>query len=160
SLPKVTGNAGAESVFTQREAAFAQITERIERIPGVQRVGAISSLLIRGNANESITIEGQTPASKVKETNQIGSASVSPDFFPTLNIPLLRGRFFTRDDARRKIVLMFNSPAAARLSAEQPHRPAATAAIINETFARRFFPGADPIGKRFYEGELTGNYSW
>ena len=55
---------------------------------------------------------------------------------------------------------MFNSPAAARLSAEQPHQPAATAAIINDTFAHRFFPGADPIGKRFYEGQLTGNYSW
>ena len=160
SLPKVTGNVGAQSVFTQREAVFDQITERIAGVPGVQRVGAISSLLMRGNANESITIEGQTPGSKDKETDQLGSASVSPGFFQTLSTPLRRGRFFTRDDARRKIVLMFNSPAAARLSAEQPHQPAATAAIINDTFARRFFPGADPIGKRFYEGQLTGNYSW
>ncbi len=160
SLPKVTGDVGAQSVFTQREAAFDQITERIAGVPGVQRVGAISSLLMRVNANESITIEGQTPGSKDKETDQLGSASVSPGFFQTLSTPLRRGRFFTRDDARRKIVLMFNSPAAARLSAEQPYQPAATAAIINDTFAHRFFPGADPIGKRFYEGQLTGNYSW
>jgi predicted permease len=160
SLPKVPGNDGAQSVFTQREAAFDQITQRIAVVPGVRKVGAISSLLMKGAANESITIEGRTPAPNSKETDQLASTSVSPGFFQTMGIPLLRGRFFTRDDAARKIILMFNTPAAKRLSAEQSPRPAATAAIINDTLARRFFPGADPIGKRFYEGQLTGQYSW
>lgn len=157
SLPTVTGNVGGQNVFVQREAVFHQITERIAGVPGVRGAGAISSFLTTGNADESITIEGRAEG---RETAQLASESVSPGFFQTMGIPLLRGRLFSRDDAALKIALMFNSQAGAQPYAEQAPRTRAAAAIINETFARRFFLGEDPIGKRFYEGQLTGKYFW
>lgn len=57
-------------------------------------------------------------------------ALISPDYFQTLEIPLRRGRSISVDDRS-------NSPAVA---------------IINETLARRFFPGQDPIGKTIWMG--------
>jgi predicted permease len=163
SLPPVIGNAEGQNVFVQREVAFHQITERIAGVPGVRGAGAISSFLTAGNADESITIEGRPPAPEGTETGQLASESVSPGFFQTMGIPLLRGRLFSRDDAALKIALTFNSfntepgapPNIVRAPSTQP-----SAAIINETFARRYFHGEDPIGKRFYEGQLTGKYFW
>jgi putative ABC transport system permease protein len=84
---------------------------------------------------------------------------VSPDFFRTLGAPLLRGRFFTRADALAKIQLVYGPRAQDRQpTAAGAERPPAEAAIINEAFARRFFPDEDPIGRRFYFGPPTKIY--
>src|SRR5258708_17641967 len=60
--------------------------------------------------------------------------SVSPGCFQTAGIPLLRGRAFTGRDAPK------STPVA----------------VINETMAQRFWPGEDPLGKRFQMNDATG----
>ncbi|MGH9940604.1 MAG: FtsX-like permease family protein, partial [Blastocatellia bacterium] len=147
------------------ETYFQQVRERIAGIPGVRAVASTGDFLIRGTPDESITIEGRPPAPD-GETSQLNSADASPDFFQTLGAPLLRGRFFTRADALAKIQLLSapraQGPAVSTASGSErgssaPRAPA-EAAIINETFARRFFPHEDPIGKRFYFGPPTKIY--
>ena len=60
-----------------------------------------------------------------------GFQAVSPGYFATLRIPLVRGRLLAAGD-----------------------RPGAPpAAVVNETFVRRFLPGRDPIGQRFHESQ-------
>ena len=142
----------------QAETFFEQLRERLAGIPGVQSVASTDDFLIRGTPDESITIEGR-PSTSDGKTSQLNSADASPDFFQTMGVPLLRGRFFTRADALTKIQVLY----APREQVQQPgaapaERPPAEAVIINETFARRFFPDEDPIGKRFYFGPPTKIY--
>jgi predicted permease len=144
------------------EAYFQQVRERIAAIPGVQAVASTDDFLIRGTPDEAITIEGRPPASE-GETSQLNSADASPEFFQTLGVPLLRGRFFTRADALAKSQLLSvprpQGPPSVSTTATGPtERPPAEAAIINETFARRFFPNEDPLGKRFYFGPPSKIY--
>jgi len=142
----------------QAEAFFQEALERLAAIPGVQAVASTDDFLIRGTPDESINIEGR-PSASGEKTSQLNSADVSPDFFRTLGAPLLRGRFFTRADALAKIQLVYGPRAQDRqLTAAGAERPPAEAAIINETFARRFFPDEDPIGRRFYFGPPTKIY--
>ncbi len=142
----------------QAEAFFQQARERLAAIPGVQAVASTDDFLIRGTPDESINIEGR-PSASGEKTSQLNSADVSPDFFRTLGAPLLRGRFFTRADALAKIRLIYGPRAQDRQpTAAGAERPPAEAAIVNETFARRFFPDEDPVGKRFYFGPPTKIY--
>jgi len=159
ALPKPDVS-GAQRVFAQREATLNQVMERLSALPGVQSAGAIGNFLLRGEANETITIEGRPTTPGGQGNGQLASEGVSPGFFKMMGVPLLRGRFLSRDDATRGIVMMFNTPEQRQLAAEQPTHPLAEAAVINETFARRFFQGEDPIGKRFYEGEPQGKHFW
>ena len=133
------------------EAFGQQLRERIAALPGVQAAETIGDFLLRRNPDESITIPGRPPISE-GESNQLASENVSPGFFQAMGVPLVRGRFLTRADALAKIKMVFDS-AVQRLSpSEQASRAQAEAVIINETFARHFFPGADPVGQRFAEG--------
>src|SRR6185503_14342641 len=71
---------------------------------------------------------------------------------------LLRGRFFTRADARLKICLTFRQSCRA---ADVPRDGEdGEPAIVNQAFVRRFYGSVDPIGQRFYTGEATGKSYW
>src|SRR6185295_20342661 len=94
----VRGNAG--------ESFFQQVRERIAGLPGVQEVDAIGDFLLRRNPDESIAIPGRPPLSE-NEANQLASENVSPGFFQTMDVPLLRGRFLTEADALAKVQLVF-----------------------------------------------------
>ncbi|HKQ75498.1 MAG TPA: ABC transporter permease [Blastocatellia bacterium] len=133
------------------EAFFQELRERIAATPGVQAVEAIGDFLLRRNPDESITIPGRPPMSE-GAASQLASENVSPGFFQTIGTPLLRGRFLSRADALAKTRIVFTQPLQGLSHSEQASRAQAEAVIINETFARRFFPGEDPIGKRFSEG--------
>lgn len=138
------------------EAYYQQIRENVSRLSGVQAVDTIDGFLIRGNPDESIKIEGR-PVTQEGETSQLANGNVSPGFFRTMGVPLVRGRFFSRDDAVAKCQLL-STPTLQGAPSDVATRAPAEATIINETFARRFFPGEDPIGKRFYFGEPTKIY--
>ncbi|CAN5390391.1 ABC transporter permease [soil metagenome] len=105
---------------------FQQVLERLSVLPGVEAVGATNLLPLSGNDSIStFTIEGRPPVVPGQEPDA-RQQTISPDFFRALSIPLRQGRDFTaRDTATQTLVI-----------------------IVNETFARRFFPGENPIGKR------------
>jgi predicted permease len=75
----------------------------------------------------SINVEGFVP--QPGQELQVDQRSASPDYFRTMEIPLVKGRFFTEFDG---------------LANAQP------VVIVDEKFARRFWPGQDPIGKHVW----------
>jgi predicted permease len=104
---------------------FDALMPRVAALPGVQSVGAASSLPLQGGWSTSFTVEGLTvPDGDIGPYGNF--RPVYPDFHRTLRIPLLRGRLFT--DADR-----MGAPAVA---------------IVDELMAQRYWPGQDPIGKR------------
>jgi putative ABC transport system permease protein len=103
---------------------------RVAALPGVQATGLTNSLPpIQNDLNDSFTIEGR-PASDSINPPVATVLIVSPGYFKTLSIPVLRGRPFTDSD----------------------RAGSARVALINETLARRFFASEDPIGKRLRIG--------
>jgi putative ABC transport system permease protein len=104
-----------------------QLLEKIRALPGVQSVSTRSHVPIAaddGYANLSFAIEGQLPDAANRSTAFYNA--VSPDYFQTMEIPVLKGRpFVASDDGKAQQVI-----------------------IINETLARRYFAGQDPIGRR------------
>jgi putative ABC transport system permease protein len=108
----------------QRAAYFGQMRERLASLPGARDAAVTSSLPLDWVLNFSYSVEGR-PARPGDEP-QADYLSVSPNYFDVMRIRLLRGRGFTERDAE-------GAPAVA---------------LINETMARRVFPGEDPLGKR------------
>ncbi|HYY56574.1 MAG TPA: ABC transporter permease [Pyrinomonadaceae bacterium] len=119
----------------QQRAFFEQLTARVSALPGVESVGAVNFLPMSKSGNMwSFAIEGRG--------NAVGPnlhfRMISPDYFRTLSIPLDRGRQFT----------------------EQDREGAPPVAVINETMARTFFPGEDPLGKRIKLASMTSPFPW
>ncbi|HEY6400031.1 MAG TPA: FtsX-like permease family protein, partial [Blastocatellia bacterium] len=117
----------------QKAAFFQQVIERIEALPGVQAVGAVSDLPLRGEGEAlGFIIEGRPAATQ--DHPSAAWRAVTVDYFRAMGMRVVRGRAFTEQD---------------KPGAPEP-------ALINETLARRFWPGEDPIGKRLqvYDGDL------
>ena len=119
----------------RRAAFYTQALERMAAVPGVQAVGLVSPLPL-GGGFESYTFDivGRPPFSPGQQPSS-DRRIVSPDYFRAMSIPLRKGRAFSDRDKT----------------------DAPPVVIINETFARRFFPGEDPIGKGIIPGEGKGN---
>ncbi|HYE65859.1 MAG TPA: ABC transporter permease [Pyrinomonadaceae bacterium] len=120
---------------------FRQVIERIEALPGVEKVGAISHLPFGGRGvNLGFTLEGR-PLTPVEDTTRAELRVVSPAYFEAMGIPLRQGRAFTAQDTAS----------------------ASKVIIVNETFARRFLNGTLTLGKRLqiklrepFVGEIVG----
>src|ERR1051326_4283034 len=111
----------------QLEPLYRRIRERIGQLPGVTGVSyALYSPMSGSSWSTDVTIEGQAPPSHDGE-NFTAWNRVGPDYFDTIGTPILRGRGILESD-----------------TATTRH-----VAVINEAFARRFFPNEDPIGKHF-----------
>jgi len=105
---------------------YAQLAERARALPGVSDVGATSLVpLVPMNSATRFTIVGR-PEPKPGEWTSADIRTVDPGYFATMRIPLERGRAFTAADRT-------TSPPVI---------------VINETMARQFWPGADPVGAR------------
>ena len=106
------------------------LLERVRALPGVESAGAANIIPVDLHfSSEPIFIEGQEP-SRLPDAPRALTSNITPGYFQAMNTRLLRGRDFAEDDDDK----------------------AARVAIINETFARRFWPGEDPIGKQFALG--------
>jgi putative ABC transport system permease protein len=119
----------------QRVNYFQQTLANLQRLPGVEAAGICFSLPMTGTgATDRVWIEDR-PAPPKGEEPVLRGGSVSTDYFKAMGIPLRQGRAFTEDEVWQG-------------------RPVI---IVNEAFARRFFPGEDPIGKRIKVGEWKLN---
>jgi predicted permease len=118
----------------QQVQFFDQFRGRLAAIPGVDAAGFVNQLpLAGGNVNGGIDIEGRTFA---QNSGPVADKRItSPGYFHAMHIPVLRGREFTDAD-----------------TSNAPH-----VAIINESFARKYFPGMDPIGQHIaFNWDITG----
>ena len=110
----------------QTAAFYGQLLERVKTLPGVQSTGAINHTPLSGFGLIVFTgIEGQRPPDQEKDL-PIGVGAVSPDYFRTLQIPLISGRVYDERDR-----------------ADAPR-----VAIVNQAFAQHYFPAGDVLGKR------------
>jgi putative ABC transport system permease protein len=121
----------------QRVNYFQQTLANLQQLPGVQAAGICFSLPMTGDgATDAVWIEGQ-PAPPKGEEPVLRGGSVSADYFKAMGIPVRQGRAFTEEEVwqGRDVI------------------------IVNEAFARRFFPGENPVGKRVKVGERNPPYS-
>ena len=112
--------------FEQSHAFFEQLFDRLQARPDVKSVGAINLLPFGGGGGDrSFSIEDQPAApGQLRPDEQV--RFVTPSYFSTMGIPLLSGRDFTRRDL--------------------PDTP--PVAIVNNAFARKFWPNGNAMGKR------------
>jgi predicted permease len=108
------------------DALYQSLSEKLNRLPGVERASLSLYNPFTDNWGELIYVAGR-PAPPLSENSVASWDRVSPAYFQTVGQPILRGRGFTDADRGK------TTPVA----------------IVNETFARRFFPNEDPLDKRF-----------
>jgi putative ABC transport system permease protein len=119
---------------TKTVAFYEALTERLRTSPGVESADGISAFLLGRLPNSAgFQIEGRAQDIITPLTYD----TVTPGFFRTMRIPLLRGRSFTDADG----------PTSQRVT------------IINQTTARKYWPHEDPVGKRIRFGAGADNDS-
>jgi putative ABC transport system permease protein len=108
-----------------RDAFFRELQQRIGALPDVIGVTAATSLPPDGNIGFDVEIEPEgQPVQAVR--GRVGFNFVADNFFEMLGIPILRGRSFSREDT--------------------PEAPPVI--VVSRTMAERFWPNADPLGRR------------
>ena len=120
----------------QTRELYREIVRRVSSLPGVQSAGMSSLLPVQCNcAIDRIQFPGRAYHG---EHNDVDERHVSAEYLATLKAGLVRGRFFTEDD--------------------DDSRP--RVAVINQTLARRYFPGEDPVGQRIADDESGRPSTW
>jgi predicted permease len=115
-----------------------ELLRRLIALPGVTATGLTSLLPAAGaNNNQTFVVEGYTPP-KGADMNLATVTQTIGNFFPTMGIPLLRGRFFTEADRHGSQLVL----------------------IVNHGLAQHFWPGQDPIGKRLRIGTPEMHPPW
>jgi putative ABC transport system permease protein len=130
---------------------FNQLREKIAALPGVKSVGLSSGLPLGHNRMGMIfTIVGQ-PDPPPADTPFMEYCVADIGYFETLNIPLVRGRFFNQQDNRSHLKL---EDLKGKTTLQQ-RVAGMNAIIIDEEFARRYFPGEDPLGRQIRLGHSS-----
>jgi predicted permease len=114
--------------FPQVVGFYDRLLERVGAVPGVRHIGIINSL----DATMPVAVEEHAPVPP-RQRPQASTNQVSGDYFRAMGIPLRAGRFFNGRDVK-------GAPAVV---------------IIDETLARKQFPGEDPLGKHLRVGDAS-----
>jgi len=115
--------------FSKRTSFFRDVIRRVATIPGIDRAAMTSDLPgARPTTTAALVIEDRAADSSQGLAAEV--VRVSPDYFMLMQSPLIRGRFFLESDEGGKQEV----------------------AIIDETTARRYWSGIDPVGRRFRMG--------
>ncbi|HKV94970.1 MAG TPA: ABC transporter permease [Candidatus Angelobacter sp.] len=119
----------------QVESMVQQAKDRIQALPGVQTVASTVALPLESvGIDMPFNIQGRTPKLNQKWEGDEYWRFVSSGYFEALRIPLLRGRYFTRNDTGKTDHVV----------------------IINEAFAKKYWPSGDPIGQQIVIGKGLG----
>ena len=127
--------------YTEQPQLFAfgrQLLERLEALPGVESAALVMTPPLSGHYEAAtFNVEGR-PETPVAERKEVMANRVSPGYFETMGIPLIRGRTLLESDTDQSPFVI----------------------VINETMARRAWPGQDPIGARFKWGRIGDDRPW
>jgi putative ABC transport system permease protein len=114
----------------ERRALARDALGRLSRLPGVTHVAYANVLPARGgNSSRPIEVEG-APAPDPSNPPRVDARSVSPGYFDALGIPVLAGRGLEAEDDSTSLPV----------------------AVVSRSLAERYFPGVDPLGRRFKAG--------
>ncbi len=129
----VTAQVALSSRYSQPQARldfFNDLAARLKRLPGVDSVALSDSLppggVPRSQPYFAITAEGQPPAPQTPDGGIVVWRHVSPSYFKTFGIRILRGRPFNEED----------------------RAPNSAVVILSDSYARKLFAGAEPLGRR------------
>jgi putative ABC transport system permease protein len=119
----------------QRALFFDEVLTRVRAMPGVESAALVTGLPFAGGNDSSPFDIPDRPGAEGEPRRHAEASAVSPGYFETMGIPILRGRAFD--------------------GSERPGTP--VVAVIDKTFADQFFPGEDPVGRRIthYFGQGT-----
>lgn len=120
------------SAEEERQRQFQrQLMERLSATPGVIAIGSINRLPLAGGGPDGTFLINNNPTRKGHAEYRLASSG----YFPTMRIPLLRGRAFDASD--------------------QPNSP--NAAIVSQSLVRKYWPNEDPIGQTIQFGNMDGD---
>jgi predicted permease len=128
-----------EKQYDTREKVMAfhqSLLERVRRLPGVRAAGLVSTAPGAGWGGDDLFTIPERPSTSFQLHNDALNRTSDPGYFAAMQIPLLRGRFFTDQE---------------RLTRDRY-------TIISKQFADQFFPGDNPIGKHIVLGRLQETY--
>jgi predicted permease len=111
-----------------------QVTDRVQALPGVETAAATVMLPIEGGVDLPFSIEGRPPASGALYNGDEQWRFVTPHYFTTFRVPLIRGRMFNEHDTGNSERVV----------------------IINQAMAKKYWPKEDPIGQRINIGKGLG----
>ena len=119
-------------------AFFNQVIERTQAMPGVESAAAVGTILLSATPNSAnFSIEGRGDFAPEKRV-EVPIDPITPGYFTTMKVPLLKGRFFD----------------------ERDKQTATPTVIINNTMARMFWGEQDPIGQRIKYGLQSDGGPW
>jgi predicted permease len=129
---QITPRVASTTSPADRSAALAEIVDHVSRIPGVVRASILSGNLpfSGGITTTSFPLPGRSDL----QVAELSMKRVTPGYHQALGIRLIRGRLFSAAD----------------------RQGSQDVAILNETAAKRFFPGEDPIGRVFDGAVIAG----
>jgi predicted permease len=128
-----------EKQYDTREKVMAfhqSLLERVRRLPGVRAAGLVSTAPGAGWGGDDLFTIPERPSTNFQLQNDALNRTSDPGYFAAMQMPLLRGRFFTDQE---------------RLTRDRY-------TIISKQFADQFFPGDNPIGKHIILGRLQETY--
>ncbi|HEY0081841.1 MAG TPA: ABC transporter permease [Pyrinomonadaceae bacterium] len=120
---------GRYKEYGQVENFWDELLRRVRALPGVESAGLTRGLPMNGGIESGVMLEGQETTNP-KDITVAVNLYAEPGYFKTMNISLVSGRFLS----------------------EQDTKDAPMAVMVDEMFVARFFPNADPIGKRLRIG--------
>src|ERR1700723_3163743 len=131
SLPPSMMNASPEAI----RAAFREFDEKVASIPGVEAVSQTwGALPMSGDDEQTFWLGGQAKPAIENEKNWAIDYIAEPGYLKAMGIPLERGRFFGAQD--------------------NEHSPRVI--VVDDVFAKKFYPYEDPIGKRILSDNFAG----
>lgn len=115
----------------QMARLYDNVIDRARAIPGVEAVGAVSIVPLDGNRMVvTFALEGEPRSEEIPPVHAEALDVVTPDFYAAMRIPIEVGRTFTaQDDSAAPLVMM-----------------------VNEAFAKKYWPGTNPIGHHVAPG--------
>ncbi|HEX5735800.1 MAG TPA: ABC transporter permease [Blastocatellia bacterium] len=117
---------------------YQQLIERVRALPGVKTAGTVSHLPLSG-AYQSGTVTVEQPSASIDNASfECDRRVVSPDYFEAMGIQVMNGRPFNDLDRQGSLMVC----------------------LVDETFARRFWPNEDPLGRRVKLGGSQSTNPW
>ena len=124
------------ATVAQQNGFFNHVLEQVRALPGVEFASAVDSLPLQGGSIQPVAVEGQ-PVVPMADQPEVAVRLIAPGYLRVMRIPLKQGRDITEaDDANAKPVI-----------------------LVSESFARRFWPNENPIGKHVKLTFLPGEAS-
>ncbi len=130
-----------ETIYSKPEQVrgfYAELLDRVQRLPGVKAAGAVSALPLSGQGSSGTTTIDSQSVPLEETTPEADQRIATPDYFKAMGISLVRGRFFdARDSDTAPPVVM-----------------------VDESLAQTYWPNQDPIGKRLHSGGRGSKAPW